>query len=53
MNVCYTHLEATLNSKPYYSEVNDDINMLLEEGLDHEYLTSNEFKAMKPEEKSP
>ena len=61
MTVCYTHLEATQNSKPQYSKVNDDafdkakgdINMLLEEGLDHEYLTSNEFKAMKPEEKSP
>ena len=61
MTACYTHLEATQDTKPYYSKVNDDafdkakhdINMLLEEGIDHEFLTPNEFKAMKPDEKSP
>ena len=61
MKSCYTHLEATQNNKPYYSRVNDDIfekakadiNFILEEGLDHEYLTVNEFKAMTPENKNP
>ena len=61
MKSCYTHLEATQNSKPYYCRVNDDIfekakadiSFILKEGLDHEYLTVNEFKAMTPENKNP
>ena len=61
MSACYEHLESKQNEKPYYSRVGDikldqaekAIQLIIEEGLDHEYLTTSEFQAMKPEGKGP
>ena len=61
MLACYEHLESRQDKNPYYSKVGDEsfvkakktIQLLIEEGLDHEYLNRNEFQAMIPEGKNP
>ena len=63
---CESHLQSQQiqpngESKPYYKKVDIDtlehakvkINDLLEEGYENEYISKNEFEAMKPGEKGP
>ena len=66
MSSCYKHLNSKQtqpdgSEKQYYSRVPTDIlknvkneiSNLLEEGLDNEYISKDEFEAMDPSEKGP
>ena len=63
---CENHLQSEQkqsdgSSKPYYikvggeafEEAQEKISKLLEEGVENEYLSKNEFEAMQPSEKGP
>ena len=64
MRACNVHLQSKLKTKngstqTYYTKVDqhafqgakNKLKKLLEEGLDHKYLTKDEFEAMNPEGK--
>ena len=66
LRACTSHLESTQiqpngEEAPYYEKVTensfkeaqDEIQKLLEEGFNNEYITKEEFDAMKPFEKTP
>ena len=66
LRACMSHLESTQTQpngeeSPYYEKVTeeafkeaqDDIQKLLEEGYNNEYITKEDFDAMKPVEKTP
>jgi hypothetical protein len=64
LRACYEHLYSTQSSitqKPYYEQVKDTaleeakqkIKDVLQEGLDNEILSKEEFQAMNPEDKNP
>ena len=62
LEACDEHLKSTnSDSKPFYTKVNatkvveakTEIKLLLQEALDNEIITKNEFEEMNPDDKNP